>query len=85
MSALVPVTAHFAAAWLWRGARKDMLVARIEHMHQRFTDVPEFFLLYALAGGIRQAFSRYGSRKTSAATQGDSHQLLDFTMSWQET
>lgn len=70
MSALVPVTAHFAAAWLWRGARKDVLVAHIERMHQRFTDVPEFFLLYALAGGIRRAFSRYGSWKTSAAMQG---------------
>jgi len=72
MSALVPVvpvTAHFAAAWLWRGARKDVLVAHIERMHQRFTDVPEFFL-YELAGGIRRTFSRYGSWKTSAAMQG---------------
>ena len=33
MSALVPVTAHFAAAWLWRSARRVVLVAHIERMH----------------------------------------------------
>ena len=37
-------------------------------MHQRFNDVPEFFL-YALADGIRRAFSRYGTWRTRAATK----------------
>ena len=68
MSALVLVTAYFAAAWLGRGVRKDVLVAHIERMHQRFNDVPEFFL-YALADGIRRAFSRYGSWKSRSATK----------------
>ena len=40
---LVLVTAYFAAAWLGRGVRKDVLGAHIERMHQRFNDVPEFF------------------------------------------
>jgi len=68
LSALVLVTAYFTAAWLGRGVRKDVLVAHIERMHQRFNDVPEFFL-YALADGIRRAFSRYGTWKTRAATR----------------
>ena len=68
MSALVLVTAYFAAAWLGRGVRKDVLVAHIERMHQRFNDVPEFFL-YALADGIRRAFSHYGSWKSRSATK----------------
>ena len=68
MSALVLVTAYFAAAWLGRGVRKDVLVAHIERMHQRFNDVPEFFL-YALADGIRRAFSRYGSWMSKAVTR----------------
>jgi len=68
MSALVLVTAYFTAAWLGRGVRKNVLVSHIEHMHQRFNDVPEFFL-YALADGIRRAFSCYGSWKSRAVTR----------------
>lgn len=48
--------------------RKDVLVAHIEHMHQRFNEVPEFFL-YALAAGIKRAFVRYGSWETKAAVK----------------
>ena len=51
-----------------RGVRKDVLVAHIEHMHQRFNEVPEFFL-YALAAGIKRAFVRYGSWETKAAVK----------------
>ena len=68
MSALVLVTTYFAAAWLGRGVRKDVLVAHIEQMHQRFNDVPEFFL-YALAEGIKRAFSRYGAWATKAVVK----------------
>ena len=63
----VLATTYFTAAWLGRGVRKDVLVAHIEHMHQRFNDVPEFFL-YALAAGIKRAFARYGSWETKAVT-----------------
>ena len=51
-----------------RGVRKDVLVAHIEHMHQRFNEVPEFFL-YALAAGIKRAFVRYGCWETKAAVK----------------
>ena len=37
-------------------------------MHQRFNDVPEFFL-YALAEGIKRAFSRYGEWATKAVVK----------------
>jgi len=68
MSALVLVSAYFTAAWLGRGVRKDLLVAHLELMHKRFNDVPEFFL-YALADGIRRAFSRYGTWKSKSVTR----------------
>ena len=68
MSALVLATTYFTAAWLGRGVRKDVLVAHIEHMHQRFNEVPEFFL-YALAAGIKRAFVRYGSWETKAVVK----------------
>ena len=61
-----PATTYFTAAWLGRGVRKDVLVAHIEHMHQRFNEVPEFFL-YALAAWIKRAFVRYGSWETKVA------------------
>ena len=32
--------------------RKDVLVAHIEHMHQRFNEVPEFFLYAHSCQGI---------------------------------
>ena len=51
-----------------KGQHKDVLVAHIEHMHQRFNEVPEFFL-YALAAGIKRAFVRYGNRETKAAVK----------------
>ena len=59
MTALLLAAAYFAAVWLGRDVRKDVLVDHIEHMHQRFNEVPDFFL-YALAAGIRRAFARYG-------------------------
>ena len=68
MSAIVLATTYFTAAWLGRGVRKDVLVAHIEHMHQRFSEVPEFFL-YALAAGIKRAFARYGSWETKAVVK----------------
>ena len=68
MSAIVLATTYFTAAWLGRGVRKDVLVAHIEHMHQRFNEVPEFFL-YALAAGIKRAFVRYGSWETKAVVK----------------
>ena len=37
-------------------------------MHQRFNEVPEFFL-YALAAGIKRAFVRYGSWETKAVVK----------------
>lgn len=52
--------AYFTAAWLGRSVRKDVLVDHLEHMHQRLNDVPEFFL-YALAAGIKRAFTHHGS------------------------
>ena len=58
----------WSSLWLGRGVRKDVLVAHIEHMHQRFNEVPEFFL-YALAAGIKRAFVRYGSWETKAAVK----------------
>ena len=68
MSAIVLATTYFTAAWLGRGVRKDVLVAHIEHMHQRFNEVPEFFL-YALASGIKRAFARYGRWETKAVVK----------------
>ena len=68
MSAIVLATAYFTAVWLGRGVKKEVLVAHIERMHQRFNEVPEFFL-YALADGIRRAFSRYGAWVTKAVTK----------------
>ena len=36
--------------------------------HQRFNEVPEFFL-YALAAGIKRAFVHYGSWETKAVVK----------------
>ena len=40
----------------------------LEHMHQWFNEVPEFFL-YALAAGIKRAFARYESWETKAVVK----------------
>jgi len=37
-------------------------------MHQRFNEVPDFFL-YALASGIRRAFTRYGKWTSRTAAE----------------
>ena len=59
MAAIVLATAYFTAAWLGHDVKKEAMVDHLEHMHQRLNEVPEFFL-YALAAGLKRAFTRYG-------------------------
>jgi hypothetical protein len=55
MASLVLASAYFATAWIGRSVRREVLA---EHL-TRLGEVPEF-AAYAIADGIKRAFTRFG-------------------------
>ena len=71
MASLVLASAYFANVWIGRHARREVLSEHIKRLGKRLNEVPEF-AAYAIADGIRRAFTRFGrwirvSARTPAA------------------
>ena len=68
MASLVLASAYFATVWIGRHARREVLAEHIKRLGKRLNEVPEF-AAYAIADGIRRAFTRFGRWiRTSAQT-----------------
>ena len=59
MASLVLASAYFATVWFGRHARREVLAEQIKRIGKRLNEVPEF-AAYAIADGIRRAFTRFG-------------------------
>ena len=59
MASLVLASAYFATVWIGRHARREVLAEHIKRLGKRLNEVPEF-AAYAIADGIRRAFTRVG-------------------------
>jgi len=59
MASLVLATAYFASVWLGRHVKKEVLAEHLANLSQRLNKVPEF-ANYAIAEGLRRAFTRFG-------------------------
>lgn len=59
MASLVLASAYFATVWIGRHARREVLAEHIKRLGKRLNEVPEF-AAYAIADGIRRAFTRFG-------------------------
>ena len=58
MASLVLASAYFATVWIGRHARREVLAEHIKRLGKRLNEVPEF-AAYAIADGIRRAFTRF--------------------------
>ena len=59
MASLVLASAYFAMAWIGRNIKREVLAEHLAHLGKRFGEVPEF-ATYAIADGIKRAFTRFG-------------------------
>ena len=59
MASLVLASAYFATVWIGRNIRREVLAEHLAHLGKRLGEVPEF-AAYAIADGIRRAFTRFG-------------------------
>ena len=59
MASIVLATAYFASAWLGRHVKREVLAEHLKSLSQRLGKVPEF-ANYAIADGLRRAFTRFG-------------------------
>lgn len=59
MSALVLACAYFATVWIGRNLRREVLGEHLSKLYKRLNEVPQF-AAYALASGIKRAFSGFG-------------------------
>ena len=66
MASPVLASAYFATAWIGRSARREVLAEHLAHLGKRLGEVPEF-AAYAIADGIRRAFTRFGKWVRTAA------------------
>lgn len=66
MASLVLASAYFATVWTGRNVRREVLAEHLTRLGKRMGEVPEF-AAYAIADGIRRAFTRFGKWVRSAA------------------
>ena len=59
MASLVLASAYFATGWIGRNIKREVLAEHLAHLGKRLGEVPEF-AAYAIADGIRRAFTRFG-------------------------
>ena len=59
MASLVLASAYFATAWIGRNIKREVLAEHLAHLGKRLGEVPEF-AAYAIADGIKRAFTRFG-------------------------
>ena len=74
MASLVLASAYFATAWIGRNIKREVLAEHLAHLGKRLGEVPEF-AAYAIADGIKRAFTRFGTwvRATAADTIAKAH------------
>ena len=73
MSSLVLASAYFATVWIGRSIRREVLAEHLERLGKRLGEVPEF-AAYAIADGIKRAFTRFGKWvRTAADTIAKAH------------
>ena len=66
MASLVLASAYFATVWIGRNIKREVLAEHLAHLGKRFGEVPEF-AAYAIADGIKRAFTRFGKWVRTAA------------------
>lgn len=66
MASLVLASAYFATVWIGRNIKREVLAEHLTRLGKRLGDVPEF-AAYAIADGIKRAFTRFGKWVRSAA------------------
>ena len=66
MASLVLASAYFATVWIGRHARREVLAEHVKRLGKRLNEVPQF-AAYAIADGIRRAFTRFGRWIRAAA------------------
>lgn len=59
MASLVLASAFFATVWIGRSIKREVLAEHLTRLGRRLGEVPEF-AAYAIADGIRRAFTRFG-------------------------
>ena len=75
MVSLVLASAYFATAWIGRSIRREVLAEHLAHLGKRLGEVPEF-AAYAIADGIKRAFTRFGKWvRTAADTIAKAHDV----------
>jgi hypothetical protein len=66
MASLVLASAYFATVWIGRNIKREVLAEHLANLGKRLGEVPEF-AAYAIADGIRRAFTRFGKWVRTAA------------------
>ena len=66
MAALVLASAYFATTWIGRNIKREVLAEHLARLGKRLGEVPEF-AAYAIADGIKRAFTRFGRWLRTAA------------------
>ena len=66
MAALVLAAAYFATVWIGRHVRHEVLAEHLARLGKRLGEVPQF-AAYAIADGLRRAFTRFGKWVRTAA------------------
>lgn len=59
MASVVLAATYFATAWIGRHVKHEVLAEHLERLSRRLSEIPEF-ANYAIADGIKRAFSRFG-------------------------
>ena len=66
MASLVLASAYFATAWIGRHVRHEVLAEHLKDLGKQLNKTPEF-AAYAIAKGIKRAFTRFGKWIRTAA------------------
>ena len=66
MASLVLASAYFATVWIGRHVRHEVLAEHLTRLGKRLGEVPQF-AAYAIADGLKRAFTRFGKWMRTAA------------------
>ena len=66
MASLVLAAAYFSTVWIGRHVRHEVLAEHLTRLGERLGEVPQF-AAYAIADGLKRAFTRFGKWVRTAA------------------
>ena len=66
MASLVLAAAYFSTVWIGRHVRHEVLAEHLTRLGKRLGEVPQF-AAYAIADGLKRAFTRFGKWMRTAA------------------